>query len=230
MAWTPAAAVAAVIEVKRLKSHMNATSGCLEDSKGPSPGVLLLPRSPSQPSPDAAIVRRRPSGIVGEATAADCRRERKKNQTILTQTITLRPSLHNRRRRCSVAVPSSSPRSPATCPPSPLKKEIVTWATALHPIPTTFVVVLHSTWLEGNREEYFKTRNHLHVTVGLMRSIVAGGPSSSFFCSVEEVVINGVAKEIGKATIVAVTKARGMEVASAVDSVLVGQVAGRVLL
>ncbi|KAJ8628143.1 hypothetical protein MRB53_021450 [Persea americana] len=97
----------------------------------PSPGVLLLPRSPSQPSPDAAIVRRRPSGIVGEATAADCRRERKKNQTILTQTITLRPSLHDRRRRCSVAVPSSPPRSPATCPPSPLKKKTVTWATAL---------------------------------------------------------------------------------------------------
>ena len=91
----------------------------------PSPGVLLLPRSPSQPSPDAAIVRRRPSGIVGEATAADCRRERKKNQTILTQTITLRPSLHDRRRRCSVAVPSSPPRSPATCPSSPLKKKTV---------------------------------------------------------------------------------------------------------
>ncbi|KAJ8622976.1 hypothetical protein MRB53_031505 [Persea americana] len=97
----------------------------------PSPGVLLLPGSPSQPSPDAAIVRRRPSGIVGEATAADCRRERKKNQTILTQTITLRPSLHDRRRRCSVAVPSSPPRSPATCPPSPLKKKTVTWAKAL---------------------------------------------------------------------------------------------------
>ncbi|KAJ8637219.1 hypothetical protein MRB53_011486 [Persea americana] len=99
----------------------------------PLPGVLLLPRSPSQPSPDAAIVRRRPSGIVGEATAADCRRERKKNknQTILTQTITLRPSLHDRRRRCSVDVPSSPPRSPATCPPSPLKKKTVTWAKAL---------------------------------------------------------------------------------------------------
>ncbi|KAJ8615177.1 hypothetical protein MRB53_034549 [Persea americana] len=43
-----------------------------------------------------------------------------------------------------------------------------------------------------------------------------------------KVVVNGAAKEIGKAAIVAVTKARGMEVAGAVDSVLVGQDAGKV--
>ncbi|XXG52049.1 hypothetical protein AAC387_Pa03g0469 [Persea americana] len=43
-----------------------------------------------------------------------------------------------------------------------------------------------------------------------------------------KVVINGAAKEIGKAAVVAVTKARGMEVAGAVDSVLVGQDAGKV--
>ncbi|KAJ8631124.1 hypothetical protein MRB53_024447 [Persea americana] len=82
----------------------------------------------------AAIAGRyhRPSPPVRcPATAADCRRERKKNQTILTQTITLRPSLHDRRRRCSVAVQSSPPRSPATCPPSPLKKKTETWVKAL---------------------------------------------------------------------------------------------------
>ncbi|XP_058104780.1 dihydrodipicolinate reductase-like protein CRR1, chloroplastic isoform X2 [Magnolia sinica] len=43
-----------------------------------------------------------------------------------------------------------------------------------------------------------------------------------------KVVINGAAKEIGRAAIVAVTKARGMEVAGAVDSVLVGEDAGKV--
>lgn len=43
-----------------------------------------------------------------------------------------------------------------------------------------------------------------------------------------KVVINGAAKEIGKAAIVAVSRARGMEVAGAVDSVLVGKDAGEV--
>ncbi|KAL3513396.1 hypothetical protein ACH5RR_026113 [Cinchona calisaya] len=38
-----------------------------------------------------------------------------------------------------------------------------------------------------------------------------------------KVVINGAAKEIGRAAVVAVTKARGMEVAGAVDSYLVGE-------
>lgn len=45
----------------------------------------------------------------------------------------------------------------------------------------------------------------------------------------EEVVINGATKEIGKAAIVAVTRARGMEVAGAIDTNLVGQDAGKVL-
>lgn len=44
----------------------------------------------------------------------------------------------------------------------------------------------------------------------------------------EEVVINGAAKEIGRAAVVAVTKARGMEVAGAVDSHLVGEDIGMV--
>ncbi|OWM79511.1 dihydrodipicolinate reductase-like protein CRR1, chloroplastic [Punica granatum] len=43
-----------------------------------------------------------------------------------------------------------------------------------------------------------------------------------------KVVINGAAKEIGRAAVVAVTKARGMEVAGAVDSHLVGEDVGKV--
>ncbi|XP_017251473.1 dihydrodipicolinate reductase-like protein CRR1, chloroplastic [Daucus carota subsp. sativus] len=43
-----------------------------------------------------------------------------------------------------------------------------------------------------------------------------------------KVVINGAAKEIGRAAVVAVTNARGMEVAGAVDSHLVGQDIGEV--
>ncbi|CAK9136813.1 unnamed protein product [Ilex paraguariensis] len=43
-----------------------------------------------------------------------------------------------------------------------------------------------------------------------------------------KVVINGAAKEIGRAAVVAVTKARGMEVAGAVDSYLVGEDVGKV--
>nr|XP_027092499.1 dihydrodipicolinate reductase-like protein CRR1, chloroplastic isoform X2 [Coffea arabica]XP_027092684.1 dihydrodipicolinate reductase-like protein CRR1, chloroplastic isoform X2 [Coffea arabica]XP_027102252.1 dihydrodipicolinate reductase-like protein CRR1, chloroplastic isoform X2 [Coffea arabica] len=44
----------------------------------------------------------------------------------------------------------------------------------------------------------------------------------------EEVIVNGAAKEIGRAAVVAVTKARGMEVAGAVDSYLVGEDIGKV--
>lgn len=44
----------------------------------------------------------------------------------------------------------------------------------------------------------------------------------------EEVIINGAAKEIGRAAVIAVTKARGMEVAGAVDSHLVGEDIGKV--
>ncbi|KAK6135301.1 hypothetical protein DH2020_030943 [Rehmannia glutinosa] len=43
-----------------------------------------------------------------------------------------------------------------------------------------------------------------------------------------KVIINGAAKEIGRAAVVAVTKARGMEVAGAVDSYLVGEDIGKV--
>ncbi|KAI7745693.1 hypothetical protein M8C21_011899 [Ambrosia artemisiifolia] len=43
-----------------------------------------------------------------------------------------------------------------------------------------------------------------------------------------KVVVNGAAKEIGMAAVLAVTKSRGMEVAGAVDSHLVGQDIGKV--
>lgn len=46
----------------------------------------------------------------------------------------------------------------------------------------------------------------------------------------EKVIINGAAKEIGRAAVVAVTKARGMEVAGAVDSHHVGDDIGLVHL
>ena len=44
----------------------------------------------------------------------------------------------------------------------------------------------------------------------------------------KQVVINGAAKEIGRAAVIAVTKARGMEVAGAVDSYFVGEDIGKV--
>ncbi|XP_021827074.1 dihydrodipicolinate reductase-like protein CRR1, chloroplastic [Prunus avium] len=56
----------------------------------------------------------------------------------------------------------------------------------------------------------------------------------SMFCSMQppqnniKVIINGAAKEIGRAAVIAVTKARGMEVAGAVDSYLVGEDIGKV--
>ncbi|PIA49623.1 hypothetical protein AQUCO_01300417v1 [Aquilegia coerulea] len=56
---------------------------------------------------------------------------------------------------------------------------------------------------------------------------------STITCSMQtsqnniKVVINGATKEIGKAAIVAITKARGMEVAGAVDSDLVGEDVGK---
>ncbi|XVF09803.1 hypothetical protein REPUB_Repub07fG0128100 [Reevesia pubescens] len=56
----------------------------------------------------------------------------------------------------------------------------------------------------------------------------------SFSCSVQpsqrniKVVINGATKEIGRAAVIAVTKARGMEVAGAVDSYCVGEDIGKV--
>jgi chloroplast NAD(P)H dehydrogenase len=57
----------------------------------------------------------------------------------------------------------------------------------------------------------------------------------SFSCSASQpsqnnikVIINGAAKEIGRAAVVAVTKARGMELAGAVDNHFVGEDIGLV--
>jgi chloroplast NAD(P)H dehydrogenase len=44
-----------------------------------------------------------------------------------------------------------------------------------------------------------------------------------------KVVINGISKDIGRAAVLAVTRARGMELAGAIDSQLVGEDAGQVL-
>ncbi|XP_068635872.1 dihydrodipicolinate reductase-like protein CRR1, chloroplastic [Aristolochia californica] len=58
--------------------------------------------------------------------------------------------------------------------------------------------------------------------------------SSLISCSMQssanniKVIINGATKDIGKAAIVAVTKARGMEIAGAVDSLHVGEDAGQI--
>jgi chloroplast NAD(P)H dehydrogenase len=46
----------------------------------------------------------------------------------------------------------------------------------------------------------------------------------------EQVVINGAAKEIGRAAIVAVTNARGMEIVGAVDTYHVREDIGKVIL
>ena len=43
-----------------------------------------------------------------------------------------------------------------------------------------------------------------------------------------QVIINGAAKEIGRAAVVAVTKARGMELAGAVDNHFLGEDIGLV--
>ncbi|KAJ8624135.1 hypothetical protein MRB53_032665 [Persea americana] len=92
-------------------------------------------------SPKSAAARIVASAIAGRyhlpSPPAQHRRRREKPQLLLSsgtednpddpsQSITLCPSLHDRRRRCSVAVPSSPPRSLATCPLSPLKKKKAT--------------------------------------------------------------------------------------------------------
>ncbi|KAK1555991.1 hypothetical protein Q3G72_034279 [Acer saccharum] len=59
-------------------------------------------------------------------------------------------------------------------------------------------------------------------------------PTRSVSCSANpsqkniKVIINGAAKEIGRAAVIAITKARGMEVAGAVDSRFVGEDIGQV--
>ncbi|GMH19657.1 hypothetical protein Nepgr_021498 [Nepenthes gracilis] len=66
-----------------------------------------------------------------------------------------------------------------------------------------------------NYSHYAKTRHTTSCSMQLTQNNI-------------KVIINGAAKEIGRAAVVAVTKARGMEVAGAVDSHLVGEDIGKV--
>lgn len=72
---------------------------------------------------------------------------------------------------------------------------------------------------------------HFHYTAHKVSKNVITRPFIS--CSMQpsqsniKVVINGAAKEIGRAAVIAVTKARGMEVAGAVDSHFVGEDIGK---
>ncbi|GMP24375.1 hypothetical protein CsSME_00001660 [Camellia sinensis var. sinensis] len=74
--------------------------------------------------------------------------------------------------------------------------------------------------------------SQFHITSHSTYQNVRSRPSIS--CSMQppqnniKIVINGAAKEIGMAAVVAVTKARGMEVAGAVDSYFVGEDIGKV--
>ncbi|KAG5558511.1 hypothetical protein RHGRI_008451 [Rhododendron griersonianum] len=77
--------------------------------------------------------------------------------------------------------------------------------------------------------------SQFHITNHkINRNVKRRTSSSSISCSMQpsqsniKVIINGAAKEIGRAAVVAVTKARGMEVAGAVDSYLVGEDIGNV--
>ncbi|KOM36002.1 hypothetical protein LR48_Vigan02g215200 [Vigna angularis] len=76
---------------------------------------------------------------------------------------------------------------------------------------------------------------HFHTTNLLNSKNVNSGKKKRFIsCSAQptqsniKVVINGATKEIGRAAVVAVTKARGMEVAGAVDTCHVGEDIGKV--
>ncbi|KAI8567565.1 hypothetical protein RHMOL_Rhmol02G0131800 [Rhododendron molle] len=76
--------------------------------------------------------------------------------------------------------------------------------------------------------------SQFHITNHKSHRSVKRRTSSSISCSMQpsqsnsKVIINGAAKAIGRAAVVAVTKARGMEVAGAVDSYLVGEDIGNV--
>uniref|UniRef100_A0A0F7H0R6 Dihydrodipicolinate reductase-like protein n=1 Tax=Masdevallia picturata TaxID=125444 RepID=A0A0F7H0R6_9ASPA len=73
---------------------------------------------------------------------------------------------------------------------------------------------------------------YFHPSKMRMNRIQRSKPSIS--CSTQppqnniKVVINGATKNIGRAAIAAVTRARGMEISGAVDSILVGEDAGKV--
>ncbi|KAI8573779.1 hypothetical protein RHMOL_Rhmol01G0302500 [Rhododendron molle] len=72
--------------------------------------------------------------------------------------------------------------------------------------------------------------SQFHITNHKSHRNVKRRTSSSISCSMQpsqsnsKVIINGAAKAIGRAAVVAVTKARGMEVAGAVDSYLLEKI------
>ncbi|GAB4826394.1 Dipeptidyl aminopeptidase BIII, variant 2 [Ancistrocladus abbreviatus] len=74
----------------------------------------------------------------------------------------------------------------------------------------------------------------IYITKYNNRNHYTNRTKPSISCSMQptqsniKVIINGAAKEIGRAAVLAVTKARGMEVAGAVDSHLVGEDIGKV--
>ncbi|KAJ0477102.1 putative 4-hydroxy-tetrahydrodipicolinate reductase [Helianthus annuus] len=68
-----------------------------------------------------------------------------------------------------------------------------------------------------------KTHSHQKTYTPLISCSIQQPPQTNI-----KVVINGAAKEIGMAAVLAVTKSRGMELAGAVDSHLVGQDIGKV--
>ncbi|KAI5670136.1 hypothetical protein M9H77_10500 [Catharanthus roseus] len=72
----------------------------------------------------------------------------------------------------------------------------------------------------------YKLRHQLKIKTG--PSISCSMQSSSSSQSNIKVIINGAAKEIGRAAVLAVTRARGMEIAGAVDSRHVGEDIGKV--
>ncbi|KAJ6838521.1 dihydrodipicolinate reductase-like protein CRR1, chloroplastic isoform X1 [Iris pallida] len=74
---------------------------------------------------------------------------------------------------------------------------------------------------------------NLHIKKNIPRTTNAITSTTTISCTMQtsqntiKVVINGATKDIGRAAIAAVTKARGMELAGAVDSRLVGEDAGK---
>ncbi|KAJ8617189.1 hypothetical protein MRB53_013375 [Persea americana] len=80
---------------------------------------------PSSPSLPPSVTARPASSEKREATTAVVARNGRESRRSITVDHP-RPSLHDRRRRCSVAVPPPPPHSPAARPSSPLKTKKAT--------------------------------------------------------------------------------------------------------
>ncbi|KAK6926288.1 Dihydrodipicolinate reductase, C-terminal [Dillenia turbinata] len=79
--------------------------------------------------------------------------------------------------------------------------------------------------------QFWLTHTHTIKSIELSKSGILSPAQCSNLprtISRKEVVINGVTKDIGRAAVIAVAKARGMEIAGAVDSHLVGEDIGKV--